>query len=123
MDAEEFEQSVCDRAGIPPGSARVLIQATLQTLAERLSGGEARDLAAQLPKPMKEWLTPTSERAQSFGVDEFIRRVSDRAQVPPDTARQAARAVLTTVREAVTAGEFKDVMSQLPGEFSELAGP
>jgi uncharacterized protein (DUF2267 family) len=123
MNAEEFEQSVGDRAGMPADRARVLIQATLQTLAERLSGGEASDLAAQLPKPMKEWLPPAGEPAQSFGLDEFIRRVSDRAQVPPDTARQAVRAVFTTVREAVTEGEFKDVMSQLPSEFSELAGP
>jgi uncharacterized protein (DUF2267 family) len=40
--------------------------------------------------------------------------------VPPDEAREAARAVLRTLREAVTAGEFDDVMSQLPKEFGEF---
>ena len=64
---------------MPAYHARGLIQATLQTLAERISGGEARDLAAQLPKPMKEWITPAHEPAQSFGVDDFTRRVSHRA--------------------------------------------
>jgi uncharacterized protein (DUF2267 family) len=121
MDYEEFEEKVAGRASVPRDRAGVLIQATLQTLAERITGGEADDLAAQLPKQMKEWLTGTGEPAESFGLDEFIRRVSERAQVPPAEAGDAARAVFTTLREAVTGGEFDDMMSQLPNEFSELA--
>ena len=38
----------------------------------------------------------------------------------PEDAQAAVRAVFTTLRETVTAGEFKDVISQLPEEFSEL---
>jgi hypothetical protein len=34
-----------------------------------------------------------------------------------------ARAVLVTLREAVTPGPFDDVASQLPQEYSELTGP
>jgi uncharacterized protein (DUF2267 family) len=120
MDYEEFEDKVAGRAGVPRDRAGVLIQATLQTLAERITGGEADDLAAQLPKQMKEWLTRTDEPAESFGLDEFIRRVSERAQVAPGEAGDAARAVFRTLREAVTGGEFDDMMSQLPDEFSEL---
>jgi uncharacterized protein (DUF2267 family) len=71
VDGEEFEKAVSARAGMPRHKARVLIQATLQTLAERLTGGEADDLAAQLPKQMKEWLAKTGP-AESFGLDEFI---------------------------------------------------
>jgi uncharacterized protein (DUF2267 family) len=33
------------------------------------------------------------------------------------------RAVLITVREAVTPGEWDDVMAQLPAEYSEIAAP
>ena len=122
MDYEAFEKAVSGRAGMPRDRARVLIQAVLQTLAERLTGGEADDLAAQLPKPAKEWLTRGGGPAESFGVDEFIRKVSEHARVRPEEAREATRAVFATLREAVSGGEFKDVMSQLPDEFSELAG-
>jgi len=120
MDAEEFEQKVSHRAGMPRDRSEVLIRAVLETLAERLTGGEARDMAAQLPKPMKDWLTPASEQAEGFGLDEFVRRVSERTRVSPEEARRATQAVLAVLRLTVTTGEFEDVMSQLPGEFSEL---
>jgi uncharacterized protein (DUF2267 family) len=122
VDGEEFEKAVSARAGGPRDKARVLIQATLHTLAERLTGGEADDLAAQLPEPMKEWLAKTGP-AESFGPDEFIQRVSKRANVTPEDGRRIAEAVFTTLREAVSGGEFRDVMSQLPHEFSELVKP
>jgi uncharacterized protein (DUF2267 family) len=120
MDYETFEKAVSGRAGVPRDRAKVLIRATLQTLGERLTAGEADDLASQLPKEMKEWLNTEKPEAERFGLEEFIRRVSERTRVSPEEAGAAVRAVFTTLREAVTGGEFKDVMSQLPQEFSEL---
>lgn len=120
MDYATFEQLVSERAGVPPDRAATLTEATLETLSERITGGEARDLAAQLPKPAQDWLTGSPEPAERFDLTEFIRRVAERAEVPPDEAREATRAVLRTLREAVTAGEFDDVMSQLPKEFGEF---
>jgi uncharacterized protein (DUF2267 family) len=120
MDYETFEKKVSAQAGVPRDRARVLIRATLQTLGDRITRGEARDLAAQLPKQMKDWVGTGQPEAEKFGVEEFIRRVSDRARVPPEEAQKAAKAVFSTLREAVTGGEFKDIMSQLPKEFSEL---
>jgi uncharacterized protein (DUF2267 family) len=120
MDYETFEKKVSSRAGIPRDRAQVLIRATLETLGERLTRGEADDLASQLPKPAKEWLSTGPPEAERFGLDEFVRRVSERTRVPPEEARTAVRAVFAALRLAVTGGEFKDVMSQLPQEFSEL---
>jgi uncharacterized protein (DUF2267 family) len=120
MDYGTFEQKVSERAGVPRDRAATLIRATLETLSERITGGEAKDLAAQLPKPAQEWLTGSPEAAERFDLTEFIRRVAERAQIPPDEAREATRAVLRTLREAVTAGEFDDVMSQLPKEFGDF---
>jgi uncharacterized protein (DUF2267 family) len=53
-------------------------------------------------------------------VDEFIRRVSDRGRVPPEEARRAVKAVFATLHKAITTGEFKDMLSQLPDEYLEL---
>jgi len=122
MDYDTFVREVAQRAGLPRDQASVLTRATLQTLAERLTGGEADDVAAQLPMQMKEWLlSHATPAAEKFGVDEFVRRVSDKANVTPEDARRGARAVFVTLRAAATAGEFNDVMSQLPKEFSDLA--
>jgi len=71
---------------------------------------------------MKEWLEKDpGAPAESFGLEEFIRRVSDRAHVPSEQAREGARAVFAILHEAVSGGEFRDVMSQLPSEFTEFA--
>ncbi|HEV7825309.1 MAG TPA: DUF2267 domain-containing protein [Mycobacteriales bacterium] len=123
MDDQEFLSSVAQRANVEPETARVYASATLTTLAERISGGEARDLAAQLPKSMKDPLCAGDEPAEAFGADEFVRRVSDRTHVDPGQAEDAARAVLVTVREAVSPGEFDDVTSQLPQDYRTLVGP
>ena len=83
MDHQMFESKVAERAGVPPDQAQALIRATLQTLAERITGGEAHDLAAQLPKQMKEWLEKDpGAPAESFGLEEFIRRVSELRLTP-----------------------------------------
>ena len=66
---------------------------------------------------MKEWLSGGKPEAECFGLDEFIRRVSQRARVSPE---EAERAVFSTLRLAVTTGDFKDMMAQLPKEFTEL---
>ena len=123
MDYETFTRTTAERAGLPEEAAERLEHATLRTLADRISGGEAQDLAAQLPGPLKDDLRTPREDAEAFGVDEFVRRVAERGHVDPGEARTGAAAVLITVREAVTPGEFDDVLSQLPQEYRELVGP
>jgi uncharacterized protein (DUF2267 family) len=123
MDYATFTRTTADRAGLPEETAERIEHAMLRTLADRISGGEAEDLAAQLPAPLQDDLRPPREDAEAFGVGEFVRRVAERGDVGRDEARTGAAAVLTTVREAVTPGEFDDVLSQLPQEYRELVGP
>jgi len=120
MDYEKFETKVAQRAGVPRERGRALIRATLLTLGERLTRGEAHDLASQLPEPAKEWLYSPQPEAERFGLDEFVRRVAERAGATPEEAEAGVRAVFGVLRLAVTTGEFRDAMSQLPKEFSEL---
>jgi uncharacterized protein (DUF2267 family) len=117
---KEFLQSVVDRAGVPPEEAERLTRATMAVLAERISGGEAEDLAAQLPSGVRDWLVAREEPAQKFDLEEFIRRVSERTDTDLDAATRGVRAVLSTVRRAVTTGEFEDVLAQLPNEFADF---
>jgi uncharacterized protein (DUF2267 family) len=122
MKFDPFVDLVAQRANVARDRAQALTDATFRTLAERISGGEARDLAAQLPEELKPGLTGAEETAEPFAVDEFVRRVAERAGVDEETAREGARAVMVTVREAVTTGEWAEVTSQLPGDYSELVG-
>ena len=122
MNQKEFLESVTVRGRLSPQQAERLTEATLTVLADRISAGEAEDLAAQLPKGVRDWLVSKEEPAQKFDLEEFIRRVSDRAAVDLDTSTRGAWAVLSTIRRAVTTGEFEDVLAQLPKEFREFIG-
>jgi uncharacterized protein (DUF2267 family) len=117
---DEFISSVAERTGLPREEAESLTHATLRVLAERLSAGEADDLAAQFPRELKGDLIPPTPQAQSFGAREFARQVAERIGIQEADAYPGVAAVLATIRDAVTPGEFDDVLSQLGREFASL---
>lgn len=120
-----FVGRVARRTGGSQERAAELTRATLATLTDRLTGGEVLDLAAQLPKPLQGLLKPDprAEAADRFGAAEFVARVSVRAGVDENTARDGVRAVFCTLREAITGGEFQDVVVQLPRDFRDMVEP
>jgi uncharacterized protein (DUF2267 family) len=117
---DEFITSVAELAGLTREEAESLTRASLRVLAQRLSGGEAEDLRAQLPQQLKEELVAPQANAQAFGVEEFARRVAEDVGSSEADAAAAVVAVLATLRKAVTPGEFDDVLSQLGREFAAL---
>ncbi|MEV0157266.1 DUF2267 domain-containing protein [Micromonospora sp. NPDC050686] len=125
MNYDTFVGQVAQRAGVGPDRAVELIRATLATLAERLTAGEVLDLAQQLPEPLRPALRtrPGTEAAERFGAGEFLGRVGRRSGADEAGTRAAVRAVFTTVREAITGGEFDDVVVQLPRDYREVVEP
>ncbi len=96
-------------------------QATLETLKERLVGDEAKDLAAQLPQQLGQYLRGREgENGQHFTLEEFIQRVSEQEGVDPTTAVTHVRAVFSVLQQAVTPGEFDDVRVNLSDDYAEL---
>lgn len=97
--------------------------AVLEVLAQRISPGEVKDLASQLPGPLGQVLDHAApQHARSFGIEEFYRRVAERTHARPRTAQWDASAVLTTVADAVTGGELNQIISQLPSSYAVLFG-
>ncbi len=125
MKHDEFIGQVQHRARLSSrGDAEMATRATLETLAERLAGGEANDLASQLPRGLAGYLrTGLSGEGVHFSVEEFFHRVGEREGVDLSTAIDHARAVIAVLYEAVSPGEMADVRAQLPAEFSQLFEP
>jgi uncharacterized protein (DUF2267 family) len=119
----EFLEAVAKRAELPPTEAANVIRATLNTLAERISGGQARDLATQLPEEIRGHLHKEDEFAERLDLVEFLNEVRARGGVDDQRAAEGARAVLTTVRDAVSAKEFEDLESELPKDIRQLLHP
>ncbi|MFJ3952461.1 DUF2267 domain-containing protein [Streptomyces sp. Je 1-4] len=123
MDVKEFFQAVADRAGLSRQEAADLTRATLETLALRLSDGEARDLALELPEPLRVSLQQGRGEMVIFGPEESIRKVRRRTGLSGPEADRGVRAVLSTLQEAVSRKEFEHAMSQLGKEYAQLVEP
>jgi uncharacterized protein (DUF2267 family) len=119
----EFLEAVEKRAGMPVTEAANVIRATLTTLTERISGGEARDLATQLPEEFRGYLHKEVDFAEQLDLVEFLNEVGVRAGTDDDRSAEVARAVLTTLREAVSAEDLKGLESELPKDVRRLLHP
>ena len=120
MDYDEFVAIIEQQAGVGRGDAEKAASAVLRTLAERIARGEARDLAGALPPEAAVWVHKPSPYAEKFDVDEFLRRVAERAGVDVVAAPLYARAVLTALFRAVGRSEMEDVTAELPRNFAPL---
>jgi len=119
MKFHEMVAAVKRAADLPNDQAERALRATLRTLGERLAGGESFDLASQLPGELQDELPPLAP-GEPFSLEEFYRRVAEREGTAPEEARRHARAVMAVLREAVSSGEFDDVLAQLPKEYTDL---
>jgi uncharacterized protein (DUF2267 family) len=117
---DTFVATVEREAHAPRPEAERAVRATLQTLAERISSGEAHDIAEQLPPPLRPLLDSDGD-AEPFTLAEFLRRVAEREGVQDlTTAEQHAAAVFAALGAAVTRDEIHDMASELPREYAPL---
>jgi uncharacterized protein (DUF2267 family) len=124
---ERFITTIEQRAGISWIDAERAARATLETLGERISAGQARQLAEDLPPQVRKWLTPDraggarrAEDAQDFDVGEFLRRVAEREGVDLETAEHHAKAVFIALARLVRGQEISQLAAQLPSDFKRL---
>lgn len=125
VDADEFVRRVQGEAHMDDvQQARAATEATLWTLGEHLTAGEAANVDALLPEGLRGFLTATNdETPKEFSVEAFYRRVGDREEVAPEVARTHARAVTTVLATVVGENELQDAREQLPAEYDSLFEP
>jgi uncharacterized protein (DUF2267 family) len=119
---ERFVTTTEQKAGISWDAAESAAQATLGTLAERISSGQARELAAELPPQLAEWLSGGEENAEPFDAVEFVRRVAEREQADPENAQAHIRAVFTALARLVRGEEIARLTAQLSNDYKGLLG-
>jgi uncharacterized protein (DUF2267 family) len=124
MQEHEFVSAVKESLGLPDNqSAERAVRATLTVLGQRLAGGEAKDLASQLPAGIKDAL-PDEGAGERFDVDTFYQRIAEQEGdgVTVAQARQHARAIAKGLETALTDGEWQNFTSQLPQDFQDFLG-
>jgi uncharacterized protein (DUF2267 family) len=126
MDYHAFLDHVVAQPGPDTEDAALrATQATLGTLGERIVGPLRDNVASQLDEELAPLMTAYSdsdEPVEPFDLKTFYRRVSNRADVGVTDAVAHARAVMITLREALTPGQWASLISQLPEDYSGLLG-
>jgi uncharacterized protein (DUF2267 family) len=118
----EFLDRVRQAAGFASmDEAASAIGATLSTLADRITAGQAQDIAVYLPAEFRGHLAGSPEPATAFDREIFLDRIATAGQTDRATAERYARAVLTAVRETVPQREYADLLDQLPPDIGRLA--
>lgn len=120
MKYDQFLHAVEEGTGVGSREeAERTAVAVLQALRDRLTWDEAHDLLAQLPAKLKTAVI-VSPSAIPRTRDEFLELVAADLGAPLERAGDRVRAVFATIREAVTPGEFRDVLEQLDPEYADL---
>ena len=125
--AEDFYRRVADEAGLDVDRACVVTEAALEALGDRISGGEADDLAALLPAELREPLArgkaKSNGAARPLSLDEFLSEIAELAGISEEDARLQARVVFGVLRDFVGENEMRDVFEQVPDDYAIVLGP
>jgi uncharacterized protein (DUF2267 family) len=120
MQYDDFVGKVQNLARLgAQGEAVRATRAILEVLSQRLYGGEAKDLAAQLPDEIGIFLEQDGAN-ETFGLHKFYEKVGEKEGVDLPDAMHHARSELSVVQEAVSTGEIDHVRGQLPREYDGL---
>jgi uncharacterized protein (DUF2267 family) len=122
MDHRALIGAVAERTGLSREESADISRAVLEGLADQLSDGEARRLAADFPG-LAEQLQARRRRkkeAHPVRLRDFIRQVSERTGLTGEEARAGAGAVLALLGEVLTEEEYRHVTGQLPAEYRRL---
>lgn len=117
-----FVHDVQHRAGLDNyHEAHQLSLATLGTLGETISGGEARQLARWLPMELAKRLATQTGQANRVSPNAFLEKVGGQVTtVDPDRLDAQVRATLQALRDTAPAGELNDTIAQLPQPIAAL---
>jgi len=121
VDKREFFGSVAEQTGLSREEAADLTRATLQTLAQRLSGGTVRDLVMGLPDGLADEVRGVKARPSwRVGLQEAETQVCEHTGLRRDEVHAGLRAVLVTLRATVPEDTYDKVVGQLPAPFRDL---
>lgn len=96
-------------------------EATLRVLGQRLTAGEAEDLATYLRGDAESWLVEhATATAEEFPPERFVSKVAREADVSEDRAEEYVEGVTDALGKEVPNREIDRAIAQLPDEYAGL---
>jgi len=127
MRSESIFRRIEQSGALPTGlRAPEAAGAVLCLLSLRLSGGEAQDMAGNLPPTLREIVQPCAarrgERPDTYSRAEFIEALAQDLNLTAEQAGAVSRAVFSAVQAELPVDEVTSVEGQLPSDLKELWG-
>src|SRR5690348_8050715 len=113
MDQKELVHAVAERTRLSREESADISRAVLEGLADQLSEGEARRLAADLPDMLADQLPVPRRRkkgAHPVTVRDFISRMSERTGLTDNDARVGTAAVLAALRDRLSEEDYRHLI-------------
>lgn len=99
----------------------VATRATLEIIKQIIPSDEREELAAQIPQELGEYLRGSeTEPIQSFHLQEFIERISQKESVSPTISIIHVRAVFAVLQNAITPEKFRKFYDYFSHDYEEL---
>jgi len=96
-------------------------RATLETIKERIAGDELEVFTRLLPQELGNYLRGREgDSGQSFNLQEFIKRASQKENIEPTTAAIHVRAVFAVLQNAISPEIFARFHSYFAHDYEEL---
>lgn len=100
-----------------------IIQATLETLGERLAPAYVHQLEVYLPSELSNSLRKGSARSERFALYTFFKRVARRETTNLVQAVHHTRTVISALKEMVPSETIDQLQAGLPREYGPLFQP
>ena len=126
MQTEDFIARVEQASGVNDRTVATNVTfATIESLCLHLPQEEIRKLTSQLPSELSQSALKggqqhTGDAEGSVALDDFYSKVATRANMDANDVQEPVRAVINTLKQAVTTGEFVDVTFDLPPDLNTL---
>jgi uncharacterized protein (DUF2267 family) len=101
--------------------AEVATRSTLEIIKQIVPSNEREELAAQIPQELWEYIRGgETEPIQSFHLQEFIERISQRENLSPTITIIHVRAVFAVLQNAVSSEKFRKFYDYFSHDYEEL---
>lgn len=128
MQHDDFIDAVRRRGDLESNDqAEAATIAVLQTLSERLTLGQAQEIAGDLPDELAGPMTDVgaSEGAEELPPEGFVERVRDkeldrRGDIDDPDAERHVQAVMEALADTISQEQWQGLQAQLPEEYASL---
>ncbi|WP_158501708.1 DUF2267 domain-containing protein [Vitiosangium sp. GDMCC 1.1324] len=119
-----FIKHLCEVGKLDAGLAECAAVSVINALLHRIQPGEAKDLQAQLPRKLLDFLPKEDgskpRRMLGKSREDFFRAVAEDLRKDVSEVEPIVRAVFQGLREHISEGEAEDVESNLSKDLQDL---